>query len=151
MLLPFNGRSMAKENACHIVFQVISAGYLATTLKIGNSLDKMLPLKFQQMTLPSLSVYLWSNHNTEFMIWWISTNQKGVGSSLLQQVESSSTFSSLYFALKFIGCFTHRRGASRKQERSRIIGRVSWCPSPCWRRWCFHRLQCKKFQKVICM
>ena len=118
---------------------------------IGNFLDMMLPWEFQQMALSSLSVYLWSNHNTEFMVGWISTNQKGVGSSLLQQVESSSTFSSLYFALKFIGCFTHRRGASRKQERSRIIGRVSWCPSPCWRRWCFHRLQCKKFQKVICM
>ena len=36
---------------------------------IGNFIDMMLPWEFQQMALSSLSVYLWSNHNTEFMIW----------------------------------------------------------------------------------
>ena len=35
---------------------------------IRNFLDMMLPWEFQQMALSSLSVYLWSNHNTEFMV-----------------------------------------------------------------------------------
>lgn len=153
-----NGRRMHGWRQCMSYTSSISSNFCRVFSKtrqllliiIGNSLDMILPLEFRQITLSSLSVYLWPNHNTEFMIWWISTNQKGVGSSLLQQVESSSTLSSLYFALKFIGCFTHRRGAPWKQERSRITGRVSRGPSPCWRRWCFHRLQHKKFQKVSC-
>ena len=35
---------------------------------IGNFLDMMLPWEFQQMALSSLSVYLWSNHDPEFMV-----------------------------------------------------------------------------------
>lgn len=66
---------MAEDNVCHVpvVFQVISAEYLNKTRQllliiIRNFLDMMLPLEFQQMALSSLSVYLWSNHDPEFMV-----------------------------------------------------------------------------------